>query len=158
MGGTERLVHAVVGSRLGTSFEHEKFWNTVLQFFVQHSMLDPSRIAPIIDFIHEQKFVGEGQERGSPPQPSFTMKGRTPASLLRQVDAWHRTLPVTKQRFVDWPPPEIIPLEFVEGSAASGNRRSWTTTELLTTKALVEEGRMMCHCVASYARSCAHSG
>ena len=32
----------------------------------------------------------------------------------------------------------------------------WTITELLSTKALVAEGRTMKHCVATYARSCAH--
>lgn len=156
LGGNLRLVRAVVGSRLGTHFEHEEFWDTVLQFFVQHSMLDPSRVAPIIDFIYQQKFGSGDTEQVSPPQPSFTMRGRTPASLLRQVDAWHRDLPAKKQPLMDWPRSAITPLEFVEGSTVSANRRTWTTTELLTTKALVEEGRTMCHCVATYARSCAH--
>jgi hypothetical protein len=154
LGGNPRLVRAVVGSRLGMNFEHEEFWITVVQFFVQHSMLDPSRIGPIIDFIYHQKFAGGEQE--SPPQPTFMMKGRTPASLLRLVDAWHGSLPAKKQPLVDWPRSEIAPLEFVEGSVSAGNRRTWTTTELLTTKALVDEGRIMCHCVATYARSCAH--
>ena len=31
----------------------------------------------------------------------------------------------------------------------------WTITELLSTKALVAEGRKMKHCVATYAHSCA---
>jgi hypothetical protein len=31
----------------------------------------------------------------------------------------------------------------------------WTMTELLSTSALVTEGRKMNHCVATYARSCA---
>src|SRR5204863_9772809 len=94
-------------------------------------------------------------ERGSPPQPGFTIKGRTPASLLRQVEAWHRTLAKVQQPQAEWPRSGIEPFEFVEGSERGGNLKVWTITELLSTKALVAEGRKMKHCVASYAHSCA---
>ena len=43
----------------------------------------------------------------------------------------------------------------VEGSAALGNMRVWTITELLTSRALVVEGRAMRHCVATYGECCA---
>jgi hypothetical protein len=45
-----------------------------------------------------------------------------------------------------------------EGGERGGNLKIWTITELLSTKALVAEGRKMKHCVATYAHSCASGG
>jgi hypothetical protein len=162
LGGTERLVRAVVGTRLGTDFEHDDFWITVLQLFIANPMLDLAHVGPIIDYIHQQRFVPQDVvvaagvvERRGPAQPNLTMKGRTPASLLRQVEAWHRTLAKADQPKADWPRCGIEGFEFVEGAERGGNLKIWTLTELLSTKALVAEGRKMKHCVATYAHSCA---
>ena len=170
MGGNERLVRGVVATRLGTDFEHEEFWATVLLWLVAHPMLDTARIGPIVDYIHHQKFVSQTVfqppyrvftapgviERQGPPQPNFEMKGRTPESLLRQVDAWHRQLARVEQPAAEWARSGIGSFEFVEGSEQSGNLRIWTVRELVSTKSLFAEGRTMKHCVATYARSCAH--
>jgi hypothetical protein len=97
MGGSEALAHAVAATRLGRSFEHEDFWKTVIQFFVNEPTLDAVHIGPIVDYLHVQKFVpqedfiGEGElGHAGPPQPNLTMKGRTRRSLLRQVEEWHK--------------------------------------------------------------------
>jgi hypothetical protein len=126
-------------------------------------MLDPVHVGPIIDYIRQQRFdsqdvfVAPGVvERRGPTQPNFTMKGRTPVSLLRQVASWHRMLAKTEQPKVDWPRSGIDAFEFVEGAERGGNLKIWTITELLSTMALVAEGRKMKHCVATYARSCAN--
>jgi hypothetical protein len=161
LGGSERLVRALIGTRLGTGFEHDHFWITVLQFFIANPMLDLAHIGPIIDYIEQQRFVSQDVfvapgviERRGPAQPNFTMKGRTPTSLLRQVEAWHRTLAKTEQPKAEWPRSGIAPFEFIEGAERGGNLKIWTITELLSTKALVAEGRKMKHCVATYAHSC----
>jgi len=163
LGGSERLVRAVIGTRLGTGFEHEDFWITVLQFFVANPMLDLAHVGPIIDSIHQQRFVSQDVfvapgvvERRGPAQPNFTMKGRTPASLLRQVETWHKALAKVRQPQAEWPASGIEPFEFVEGAERGGTLKVWTITELLSTKALVAEGQALRHCVGSYARSCAH--
>jgi hypothetical protein len=163
LGGNSRLGKAIIGTRLASSFEQDEFWATVLRFFIANPMLDIAHVGPIIDYIHHQRFVKQEVfvapgvvERREPPQPNFAMKGRTPASLLRQVTAWHRTLAKMEQPRAEWPSSGIEGFEFVEGSERSGNLKIWTLTELLSTKALVAEGRTMKHCVASYARSCAH--
>jgi hypothetical protein len=162
LGGSERLVRAVLGTRLRGDFEHDDFWTTVLQFFVAHPMLDLAHVGPIIDYIYQQRFVSQDVfvapgviERRPPPQPNFSMKGRTPASLLRQVESWHRTLAKVDQPKVEWARSGIEGFEFIEGTEQGGNRKIWTITELLSTKALVAEGRTMKHCVATYAHSCA---
>lgn len=161
MGGEPRLARAVIGTRLGTSFEHEDFWIEVLHFFVAHSKLDLAQIGPIIDFVHHQRFVrqvvtiapGVIQQR-QPPQPNFSVKGRTVASLLKLVREWHEDLGRIKQPHAEWCKSGIESFEFMEESG--GNVRVWTITELLDSHALVAEGRVMQHCVASYVSSCLH--
>jgi hypothetical protein len=162
LGGSERLARTLVGTWLGTRFGHDDFWITVLQFFIANPMLDPAHVGPIIDYIEQQRFVPQDVfvapgvvERRGPAQPNFTMNGRTPASLLRQVEAWHRTLAKTEQPKADWPQSGIEGFEFVEGAERGGNLKIWSITELLSTRALVAEGRKMKHCVATYAHSCA---
>lgn len=162
LGGTERLARAILGTRLGADFEHDDFWITVLQFFIANPMLDLVHVGPIIDYIQQQRFVSQNVfvapgvvERRGPAQPNFTMKGRTPASLLRQVEAWHRTLAKIEQPKAEWPRSGIDAFAFAEGAERGGNLKIWTITELLSTKALVAEGRKMRHCVATYGHSCA---
>ncbi len=161
LGGDARLVRAVVGTRLGTSFEHDAFWTSVLRFFIANPLLDRAHLGPIIDYVHHHKFtpqdvcVAPGVVERRPPQPGLTMKGRSVAALLRQVEAWHRTLARQQQPRDEWPASGIAPFEFVEGGAHSSGIRIWTVRELLSARALVAEGRAMRHCVASFARSCA---
>jgi hypothetical protein len=154
LGGTERLARAVVGSRLGYFFANDDFWVTVLRFFVANPMLDLAQVGPIVDYLHARRFAPDLVAREGPPQPELTMKGRTPASLLRQVEAWHRGLYKIYQPKAQWPPSGIDAFEFVEGTEG-GSQKVWTITELLSTKALLTEGRWMKHCVVTYARSCA---
>jgi hypothetical protein len=161
LGGNERLVQEVIATRLGTSFLHDEFWTSVLRFFIDNPLLDSVHVGPIIDYLQNQKFTLQEEMDGmnlrfAVPQPNLTMKGRSPVTLLHQVEAWHRKLPNIKQAHADWLPSNIQKLYFVEGNPESGNHRIWTTTELLSSKALAEEGRLMSHCVATYARSCVH--
>ena len=160
LGGSERLVRAVIPTRLGIQFDHDDFWLTVMQFFVANPMLDLAQVGPIIDYIYRQRFesqdvfVGPGVvERRPPAKPNFSMKGRTPASLLRQVESWHRALAKTEQPRADWTPSGIEGFEFMEGTERGGSLKIWTIGELLSTRALVAEGRKMKHCVATYAHS-----
>jgi hypothetical protein len=159
LGGNERLARAIRGTRLEADFAHDDFWITVLRFFIENPMLDTAHAGPIIDYIYHHKYEGlarPGDQPAAATQSHFSMKGRTADSLLRQVDGWHRAIPHSRQLQAEWSKSGIMPLHFVEGSATTGNLQVWTTVELLCTKELVEEGRRMCHCVASYARSCAH--
>ena len=162
MGGSERLARAVIGSRLRSACPHEPFWLTVVHFFVNNPMLDPQQVGPIVDYLHAQRFeeapahIVDGVLRAACiPQPNLSMKGRTVQSVLRQVEAWHRHLH-REARGGDrvWPPSGIPGYSRVEGT--TGNQRLFTITELLDSHALRDEGRVMRHCVASYAHSCVH--
>ena len=126
-------------------------------------MIDPHQVGPVVDYLHEQKFVPVGRiiengtlaERG-PPQPGLSMKGRTPQSLLAQVVAWHRRLarvpPVGRN--IEWVPCGIPGIERVEGE--TGNQRRFLVAELTSSAQLRAEGAAMSHCVFTYVHSCAH--
>jgi hypothetical protein len=165
LGGGERLTRALMGTRLGQRIEKDEarrsFWLSVYRFFVDNPMLDLRHAGPIVDFISFQKFetqevmVGPGQmERRPPPQPNLSMNRRTPESLLRQVDEWHgdlRKVRAGNQMF--WRPSGIQPLDIETGSR--DEPVTWRSRELMSAQDLVEEGRLLRHCVSTYAASCA---
>ena len=166
--GSGRLATAMMGTRLGQRVETESarraFWLSVYRFFIANPMLDLRHAGPIVDFLNFQKFetrevvVGPGRvERRAPPQPNLTMARRTADSLLRQVDAWHGEL--RKARGHDtrfWRASGIAGLEMQTGPRDRPDLRvTWRMRELLSGADLVEEGRRLRHCVASYADSCA---
>ena len=84
------------------------------------------------------------------------MKGRTPESLLRAVSGWHRDLAEMRSAATaaaTWGPSGFAPFAHEEGE--DDGRRAYEVAELLTAQELLEEGRVMNHCVASYANDCA---
>ncbi len=162
LGGDEALARAVLGTRLGKALANEDFWESVLHFFINHPALALAQVGPVVDFLQHQKFEwqeGVSQEgvfgKQPPPRPDYTMKGRTVASLLRQVEEWHRQLGQdTHQPSVAWRHSPFKDFRLVEGREALGNVRVWTITELLTSRELFVEGRAMRHCVATSAERC----
>jgi len=162
-GGDERLARAIFATRLGESFANEDFWWSVLRWFIAHPMLDRAQVGPIVDYLQHQRFepehiyIAQGIVEPAPArQPNLSMQGRTPDSLLRQVNAWHTRLGVdNRHQICNWQPSGIAEFEFTEGTLEGRNLKRWTIRELLGGKALVAEGRKLKHCVASYASSCA---
>jgi len=133
----------------------------VFRFFVTNPMLDTSQYGPIVDYLCEQKFISPPGEH-SPRQPNLSMKGRSPEALLRQVEGWHARLGrIVGTRSLKWDPhPTIQGMRFF--ARPPGKRKDtpeaqveYRVVQLLNAAELGEEGRRMCHCVASYARSCA---
>lgn len=162
LGGDRQLVEAICATRLGSCFKREDFWSTVIRFFIDHPLLDRTHVGPIIDYLHNQRFQSEYnfvapgvRERIGPPQPNLSVRGRTPETLLRQVERWHRQLGRhnTRSAVTAWMSSGIRPFEFETGRNGS-SLRIWTIRELLTSGELQTEGRIMQHCVASYAHSC----
>ena len=162
LGGSKTLARAIVNTRLGKVLENEDFWESVLHFFINHPSLDLAQIGPVVDFLQHQRFEWkEGVSpsgvfgRLPPPRPDYSMKGRTVASILRQVEEWHKELGREgNQPTITWRHSPIKDFRLVEGEKALGNMRMWTITELLTNRALFVEGREMQHCVATYTDLC----
>jgi hypothetical protein len=164
LGGDAHLAEAVVATRLGEQFEHEPFWVSVLHFFLNNPLLDTAYAGPIVDYVHHRRYTPQervGPDGGvvylDPPEPDFTMKGRTVASLLRRVEAWHRELArETRSLPGCWPASGIGGYTTVDEDAEAGALRCWTIEEILSSHDLQEEGKAMNHCVATYRHSCAH--
>jgi len=161
IGGSERLARSIINSPLRETQTDESFWLTVIQFFVANPMLDPNQVAPIVDWIRNQRFVAAPRrivngavQGGAIPQPNLSMKGRTVESVLRQVEHWHRELNRASIKGARvWPTCGVPGFERIEGT--HGSQKIVRIDEILTTVELQHEGRIMRHCVASYAHTCA---
>ena len=157
LGGDCRLVEAICGTRLATSFSDDEFWLSVFRFFIENPLLDMQHVGPIIDYLHNQKFenrtILEADNRVVtllPAQPNLTMRGRNSEALLTQMERWHRALSKETQ----------VTGEVFKPSGFKGLRMEtrddevWLISELRSSVQLREEGRKMRHCVLSYTRSC----
>jgi hypothetical protein len=161
-GGSERLVRSVLATRLATDFHNDEFWLSVLRWFIANPLLDPVHHGPVIDYLHDQRFVASvpnpnahlpGQPRLLAPQPHLTMKGRNPERVLRAVAEWHRRLGRDRsRRAISWAPSGMPTYRFEEGEGHY--LKVYTITELLSSRELEVEGQAMSHCVATYAGSC----
>ena len=162
LGGDKRLADALLETRIINDFRENKFWTSVIRFFIRNPMLDTIHINPIIDYIWNKKyerrvvFLERGiAEEIDPEQPNFSMKGRTVDSILRQVENWHRELGrEIKSGNLQWKKSDFNDFQFIEGSKKAKNMKVWRIRELLSSKELVVEGKQQKHCVATYAASC----
>ncbi len=162
MGGDEALAQAVLRTRLGRKFDNDEFWSSVVLFLVNNAMMDPSWAGPVVDYVYQMKFAPRrvvreegGVDEAPPPQPDFTMKGRSATKLLRQVEAWHGDL--NRQHYVQfqtWQPSGVRPFELEDETEEIGKVR-WTVQELLSSWELAAEGTAMSHCAVSYSDQCA---
>lgn len=163
LGGDEYLTRAVLATRLAEIQQDEPFWISVLHFLLNNPMLDFAQFGPILDYIHHQRFVPAevfdecGHRVGMAiPEPNFSMKGRTGTALLRRVEEWHRQLSRDLKRPNQvWNSSGIGSLALEQREEATGQEFLWTIEELTTSQALLEEGKAMRHCVASYVSTCA---
>lgn len=152
LGGSIQLTKALIPTKWANC-KDEEFSLSVIRFFVANPMLDYSQIGPIIDYVWGQKFEVQ-RATNAVMQPNFSMTGRTVQALLQQVERWHRELgKAAKGKVSQWNHSSIKDFELVEGM--NENKKIWRITEILTSKDLLSEGRLMKHCVASYVSSCA---
>ena len=98
---SERLARNVLGTRLRRAFVDDAFWISVFRWLIAHPMLDSIHHGPIIDYLHNQRFVATapnpgahlpGQPRLVPLQPNLTIKDRAPEALLQAIVEWHQSL------------------------------------------------------------------
>lgn len=114
----------------------------------------------MIDFVqairHERVAVEtpDGIVLRDPPQPSFSMKGRTVQSMLRLMRDWHRSLGVGNGGLT-WAASRLQPMLMEEPSQdPSAPPMVWQLMELTNGAQLRTEGTALRHCVASYADRC----
>jgi hypothetical protein len=146
LGGDEELAKKLSWSFLGREiFKDEEFWLSVIRWFCGQSEFDHNLIGPLLDYIKAKHDGDDG----------FSMKGRTIRSLARDMEEWHRQLALA-DKLTDL---KFKQSGFREGTweleGQHGGKRQkfvWTIREIMSPKVLHAEGRLMKHCVYSYAR------
>lgn len=159
LGGDERVTHGLMDTFLGRRIdlgaeEANRFYESVIRFFIANPMLDTQHYGPILDYLRNQKFVTQRGAAG-PPQPNLSMKDRQADALLKQVQSWHARLGRLSKRRTpqQWDHHTIPDWDHIEGKKE--NQTRYGVIQLLSAKELQEEGRRLEHCVGSYAYSCA---
>ncbi len=146
MGGTPYTAKQIIASRLGrNNFRKEEFWEKVVLFFTNVSMLASEKMHEIIDYLD----YARRQDN------DYSIKGRNIDSLLRASDEWHAETQKEKaNQYKIWEPCGVQEFHKKEGKKEE-RQTIYEIIELLTYKSLQQEGRRMRHCVGSYAYDCA---
>ena len=83
---------------------------------------------------------------------TVSLRGRTFASVMRLARDWHASLAHQRAVLLCWPQGTRRELILrVPATPSEPRAAEWTLVELLDSYALAEEGRLMRHCVATYA-------
>lgn len=155
------LVDAVLRTDLAVDLTEGEFWRSALHFFIHHwEALGPERVQAIVDFLYAvrirpaQLATRDGVIMQPPPQPGFSLAGRTPQSLQRLVEAWHRELGRGRATGRGWAPSGMSGMQYLGAPEAGVEAARWSIEEILHSSALVAEGRVLRHCVATYELRC----
>jgi PcfJ-like protein len=144
------------------------FWREVVRFFCAH----PTTVEEMDDL---RDYLADCRRRN----PEFGLKGRTLASLGRQMREWHRDLEAIRRIEAarrraeaaqarvrgqalarepagdgSWPGAAIADWSWSPAVKDRSNREEHLVIQLRTAADLVAETRAMHHCVASYAPKC----
>jgi hypothetical protein len=144
------------------------FWREVARFFCAHPTTAVEEMDDLRDYLvacHRRN-------------PEFSLKGRSLASLGRQMREWHRDLeaiarieaarhgaeavrnrargatPGPEPSSGNWPGATIADWSWSPSSTVRSKREEYVVAQLCTAADLVAETRAMRHCVASYAAKC----
>ena len=160
-GGSDKLAGQIALGALGRKIQHPEFWRTVILFFIHHSEMEIELVNLMVDFIQANKFAGETvlTEQGTAYRPApwadFSIKGRTPGSMMRLVREWNLDLNEKKpSQGFSWGASPINWFRFLEQGEAAEGPREWSIRELLTSAELYAEGRALRHCIYTYALKC----
>ena len=139
------FLEAVLQTRLATDFEDSQFWRNVFRFLMDvEPQIVPERVPEIIDYIYSRRYG---------PEPDFSINGRTAASLLRRVEAWHRELHQERT----WAYRTWGRVPGMSDTCIQVGRQRYFFRQLLSTQELSTEGSALNHCVVSYSEDCFHS-
>ncbi len=161
LGAERTLADAVLAARPALDLGHGEFWRSMWLFLITNThAIERQQVGPLIDFVnavrHERVAVEttEGTVVREPPQPTFSLRGRTARSLLRLMDDWHRQLGLVTGG-LSWEPCRLRALVVEtphEDPTVPPTR--WELTELTSSAQLRAEGAALRHCVASYGYGC----
>jgi hypothetical protein len=159
-GGDDNLAFWVAFSRLGEGeFAHDGFWLEFIALFARQAMFDNRQVPNVVRCLHALKFERQVLRNGQtlpPPQPDFSLKGRTANSLLRLTDEWLREVAratTDRPELMHWCASMVRGAEYYF-ETPGGELELYQVRELLSGRELHAEGQAMHHCVFSYAEAC----
>ena len=129
----------------------DEVYLAVLDLFRAEPEVDAWQFGPVCDYVRLRRYQGTATE---PPQPGFSVRGRSLASLLASTARWQRSLGRGRanphfNRLLDTTWPGLPVPGFVGGAG------DWVRIrQLLSYPELLEEGQQMQHCVASFMHRC----
>ena len=136
--GDDKLAKRLAYSWLGTKqYENEDFWESFIRILVNAGMFDQDGLTELIDYVRQTKALNE----------DYSLKGRTLRSLFRQSEEWHN-------HQIEIRGAQIWKLSGLKGYDKKREQELITMEELTGSKLLLDEGRIMKHCVASYVQKC----
>jgi hypothetical protein len=161
LGAPPALADAVLAARPSHDLRHGAFWRSAWHFLIANAAAIPlEQVGPVVDFLHAVRHESvdvhtpQGLVRRPPPRPDFSLRGRTAASVLRLMDAWHRGLGGGEED-LRWDASTLRPLAMeVPSEDPERPPTTWEVVELTTSGALRAESRALRHCVAWYASRC----
>ena len=157
LGGPDPLVDAVLATRLGTTLDDGEFWRPVVHWLVNHwDELTAQDVDEIVDGIDEValrptviRTPGNDIVEG-PRCPDFSVRGRTVASLRRELERVRR-VPFATPEGPTW---AASPVEGMTWREDGDRPLVWDIIELRNARALRIEGATLRHCVADYTAAC----
>jgi hypothetical protein len=162
LGVPVEFMEAIMLTRLATDLRNSEFWRTVWMFLIARAEeMDPTQIGPMIDYIQAVRHdririeTQDGIMEVAPPQPTFSIKGRTVPSMLRLMREWHRSLGGSRAAAFSWARSPFKPWLLEEPNRGDAEMpRRWHMVELTHSAQLREEGVALHHCVGSYSHLC----
>jgi hypothetical protein len=129
-------------SKIATYSIASSWWKDVARFFARNPAT-AHEIDDLVDFL----LVAKQQDA------SFTLKGRTLATLRRRMEDWHRAL--RRNQEIGGGAWAGSPLPDIEYKVGKEERQAiWRFRQIKTGEALFREGQRMHHCVATYKFAC----
>jgi hypothetical protein len=161
LGVPDPLTEAVLATRIATDLTQGAFWRTLWRFLIAHAgAITSAQVGPIVDFLHAIRHervpvqTPDGMIMQEPPQPLFSLKGRTPRSLLRLIDGWHRGLGLVSGG-LSWSCSRLQPMRVaIPRQDPSLPPLAYELVELTDSEQLRAEGAALHHCVATYSHRC----
>ena len=163
LGMPTAFMNAILSTRLAMDLRNSDFWRTIWMFFIACAQeLNPTQIGPMIDYIQSVRYdriqieTQAGIVETDPPQPRFSVKGRTVTSMLRLMREWHRDLGRSDNTATfTWTRSTLKPwlLEEPRRNEEETPKR-WHMVELTDSVQLRKEGASLHHCVGCYAHRC----
>jgi len=167
LGGSDRLVAAILETYSGLWFDQDEFWLPLFEMMAADQRSDVSYVGLLCDYLHYLR----RQE-----QPAVRLRGRSLDSLVAtsrkgwvrllkvaagyglQMDLSELAAPTRRRQVINLLTTEwhcwldLEPWSMV--SKYGDSYRDWQLEELCTQRDLALEGKEMHHCVASYGGDC----